>query len=74
MAPAPNFCAERQRLTQELREAIRHLLALHNCEIQAAVGDRILTDELHPDIERARKKKFEIKLLLSQHIGEHGCE
>ena len=61
-------------MIQELREAIRHLLALHNSEIQAAVGDRILTDELHLDIERARKKKAEIRLLLSQHIGEHGCE
>lgn len=67
-------CAERERLTTEFTDALRHLVDLQNQQIHAVLyhdPDFARFDIL---VDIAVQRKREAKYALLRHLEAHGCQ
>jgi len=72
-APTPSPCAERERLTRELREAIHGVAAVSGPQSREAfVPFNIAGSET--DTQAAERRRSAATAALMRHIEEHGCK
>ena len=65
------MCQERKRLTDELGDALKWIMSIHNKELEAVIRGE--TVEKGDELARATALRDEFKLLLAAHRREHGC-
>lgn len=67
------ICSEKQRLTEELREAVHHLMRLHDEQGRSLAngGDGLQRFDLA--LRLARKKRDAARTHYELHLLTHGC-
>ena len=73
MAPAPSYCAERERLTRAAFVAVSDLYSLLAEQLQYVMGEQLPRKSMKREIRDAAQKKKDAKAALAQHFEEHGC-
>ena len=71
MAPAPQFCPERQRLLEQFMAAVQEQTDLQNTQIKALINGEGFN--LEREIADARERRDQAKYAILAHDESHGC-
>lgn len=67
------YCHQAKVLLDELSEAIRELVKLHEEQFQSLVGGDLDSTRFDPLIHMANQRKNEAKYAYLHHLETHGC-
>jgi hypothetical protein len=67
------YCQEARALLDDLSEAIRELIKLHEEQFQVLVGGDLDSTRFDPLIHMANEHKNEAKYAYLHHLETHGC-
>ncbi len=67
------LCEEKLRLMEEFLAAAANLVAMHNAQAKAVIGDDPNIDRFSQLIERANERKKNAKYEYIDHLRTHGC-
>ena len=71
MAPAPEQCAEREKIAKAIRAVLSEILSLHAAKV-AAKGDEL--ERVHTALAVATARESSLRVKLQAHLKSHGCE
>ena len=67
------YCQAARALLDDLSEAIRELIRLHEEQFQSLVGGDLDSTRFDPLIHMANERKNEAKYAYLHHLETHGC-
>ena len=67
------YCQAARALLDDLSEAIRELIKLHEEQFQSLVGGDLDSTRFDPLIHMANERKNEAKYAYLHHLETHGC-
>ena len=71
MAPAPEQCAEREKIAEAIRAVLSQILFLHAAKVDA--NDDAL-EHLDKRLEKATASETSLREMFQRHLKGHGCE
>jgi hypothetical protein len=67
------YCQQARELLEDLSEAIREIIHLHEEQFQSLVGGDLDSTRFDPLIHMANERKNEAKYAYLHHLETHGC-
>ena len=73
MAPAPEQCAERQKIADAIRVVLNQILFLHASKV-AAKNDLEKMELIDVALEKAVAQESSLREIFQKHLQSHGCQ